>query len=101
MHALSFQHEHTRQDRDNYVEIHWQYISPENQGDFQKDNADTLNIPYNYNSIMHYSSTTFSNTSGMTSLVPKPDPNVFIGQRTGLSSLDVLMINKVFACSLH
>ncbi|XP_073397811.1 astacin-like metalloendopeptidase isoform X2 [Dendrobates tinctorius] len=100
MHALSFNHEHTRPDRDKYVDIMWQYISQVNQGDFRKDNGDTLNTAYNYNSIMHYSSTTFTNTSGKTTIVPKPNPKVFIGQRYGLSGLDVVMINRLYACNL-
>ncbi|CAJ0934947.1 unnamed protein product [Ranitomeya imitator] len=100
MHALSFNHEHTRPDRDNYVDIMWQYISQVNQGDFKKDNGDTLNTAYNYNSIMHYSSTTFTNTSGKATIIPKPNPKVVIGQRYGLSGLDVVMINRLYACNL-
>ncbi|XP_071972722.1 embryonic protein UVS.2-like [Engystomops pustulosus] len=100
MHALSFFHEHSRMDRDKYVDIMWQYISPQNQGDFIVENGQTMDIPYNYNSIMHYSRNTFSNTSGMPSIVPKPDPSVFIGQRNGLSALDVVMINRFYDCNL-
>ncbi|XP_069823947.1 astacin-like metalloendopeptidase [Dendropsophus ebraccatus] len=100
MHSLSFYHEHTRVDRDKYVDVMWSYISEVNKGDFKKDNGDTLSIPYNYNSVMHYGRNTFSNTSGMPSLVPKPDPTVFIGQRHGLSGLDVVMINKYYSCNL-
>ncbi|XP_075182641.1 astacin-like metalloendopeptidase [Anomaloglossus baeobatrachus] len=100
MHALSINHEHTRPDRDNYVDIMWQYISSVNQGDFQLDKGDTLNTPYNYNSVMHYSRTTFTNTSGKATIIPKPDPNVFIGQRNGLSRLDVVTLNRLYDCNL-
>ncbi|XP_066439522.1 astacin-like metalloendopeptidase isoform X2 [Eleutherodactylus coqui] len=100
MHALSFFHEHTRLDRDNYVEVMWHYVSPVNQGDFKKDSGDTLSTPYNYNSIMHYSSTTFCNTTGKQSLVTKPDPSIFIGQRYGLSTLDVVLMNRFYDCNL-
>ncbi|XP_073514935.1 embryonic protein UVS.2-like [Phyllobates terribilis] len=100
MHALSFNHEHTRPDRDNYVDIMWQYISQVNQGDFQKDNGDTLNMAYNYNSIMHYGSMTFTNTSGKATIIPKLNPKLFIGQRYGLSGQDVEMINRLYNCNL-
>ncbi|XP_056383576.1 astacin-like metalloendopeptidase isoform X2 [Hyla sarda] len=100
MHSLSFFHEHTRPDRDNFVDIMWNYISPENQADFKKNDRNTLQLPYDYNSVMHYGRYTFSNTSLKPSVVPKPDPMVFIGQRDGLSGQDVAKINKFYACNL-
>ncbi|XP_077318150.1 astacin-like metalloendopeptidase [Lithobates pipiens] len=100
MHALSFYHEHNRLDRDSYVKINWQYISPENKDQFKMDNGNTFNISYDYTSVMHYSSKTFVNTSGQVSIIPIPNPNVSIGQRTGLSSLDVKRINVLYNCNL-
>ncbi|KAG9466383.1 hypothetical protein GDO78_016714, partial [Eleutherodactylus coqui] len=49
---------------------------------------------------MHYDKWAFSNTSGQPTIVPKPDPNVEIGQRYGLSVLDVSKINKLYQCDV-
>ncbi|XP_018410011.1 PREDICTED: astacin-like metalloendopeptidase [Nanorana parkeri] len=100
MHSLGFFHEHNRMDRDNYVDIKWQYISPGNQGDFTKNNGNTMNLAYDYTSVMHYGSKTFSNTSGQMSIVPKPNPDIAIGQRIGLDSRDVEKINAIYNCNL-
>ncbi|CAI9583137.1 unnamed protein product [Staurois parvus] len=99
MHALGFFHEHNRFDRDSYVKINWQYISPEDEDQFQKDEGSTFSISYDYTSVMHYSSKTFVNTSKQVSIIPIPNTNVPIGQRTGLSSLDVKRINLLYNCS--
>ncbi|KAG8580056.1 hypothetical protein GDO81_007109 [Engystomops pustulosus] len=68
MHNLGFFHEHTRIDRDNYINILWENIakdisrniitlSPSLQGykgTFDINDRNTLNLPYDYNSVMHY-----------------------------------------------
>ncbi|KAM4723162.1 embryonic protein UVS.2-like [Rhinophrynus dorsalis] len=99
-HALGFVHEQSRSDRDNYVTIMTQYISPEYQGNFAKMNTNNLGLEYDYSSVMHYGAYDFSNTSGMMTIVPKPDPTVPIGQRIGLSSLDAAKINSLYQCNV-
>ncbi|NXO00385.1 ASTL metalloendopeptidase, partial [Rhinopomastus cyanomelas] len=99
-HALGFLHEHSRSDRDKHVRIMWEYISPPDRPDFKKfENSRNLGLPYDYNSVMHYGPYTFSNTSGKATIVPIPDGSVNIGQRQGLSNLDVAKINKLYNCS--
>ncbi|XP_010076376.1 PREDICTED: astacin-like metalloendopeptidase, partial [Pterocles gutturalis] len=99
-HALGFLHEHSRSDRDNHVKIMWEYISPADRSDFRKfENSNNLGLPYDYSSVMHYGPYTFSNTSGQATIVPIPDGSVHIGQRQGLSNLDVAKINKLYNCS--
>uniref|UniRef100_A0A8C4WNJ9 Metalloendopeptidase n=1 Tax=Gopherus evgoodei TaxID=1825980 RepID=A0A8C4WNJ9_9SAUR len=94
-HALGFLHEQARSDRDNYVKIMWQYITA---GNFGKVNSNNLGLPYDYSSVMHYGLYDFSNTFGKATIVPIPDPSVPIGQREGLSNLDVAKINKLYNC---
>ncbi|KAM5129365.1 embryonic protein UVS.2-like [Mantella aurantiaca] len=99
-HALGFYHEHMRSDRDSYVDIMFQYIDQGYWGNFAKLNTNNLGIEYDYASVMHYDGYEFSNTTNQPSIVPKPDPNVPIGQRDGLSILDVSKINKLYQCSV-
>ncbi|XP_010132270.1 PREDICTED: astacin-like metalloendopeptidase, partial [Buceros rhinoceros silvestris] len=99
-HALGFLHEHSRSDRDKHVRIMWEYISPADRSDFRKfENSRNLGLPYDYSSVMHYGPYTFSNTTGKATIVPIPDGSVPIGQRQGLSNLDVAKINKLYNCS--
>ena len=45
---------------------------------------------------MHYSKTAFS-INGLPTIIPK-DPNVWIGQRNGLSAIDIEEIRKYYKC---
>lgn len=57
MHAAGFYHEHTRPDRDEYVEIIWDNIQDGMESQFEKGDErsqDTKDIPYDYGSVMHY-----------------------------------------------
>uniref|UniRef100_A0A665V5G8 Metalloendopeptidase n=1 Tax=Echeneis naucrates TaxID=173247 RepID=A0A665V5G8_ECHNA len=98
-HALGFQHEQTRSDRDSYVRINWENIEPSMAYNFQKANTNNLNTPYDYSSIMHYGRTAFSIAYGKETITPIPNPNVQIGQRQGMSRWDITRINKLYALS--
>ncbi|XP_076011938.1 high choriolytic enzyme 1-like [Genypterus blacodes] len=97
-HALGFQHEQTRSDRDQYVRINWGNINPQMAYNFHKHRTNNLNTPYDYSSIMHYGRTAFSIQYGQDSITPIPDPNVQIGQRKGMSRMDITRINRLYGC---
>ncbi|KAM8921420.1 embryonic protein UVS.2-like [Pelodytes ibericus] len=99
-HNLGFVHEHSRSDRDNYVDIMYQYIPTEYVGNFKKLVTNNLGLPYDYSSVMHYPRYAFSNTTNQATIVPKPDPNVTIGQTDGLTPLDVSKINSLYQCDV-
>ncbi|XP_075044475.1 embryonic protein UVS.2-like isoform X2 [Mixophyes fleayi] len=99
-HALGFYHEQSRSDRDQHLDVQWQHIAEANWGQFELADTDNMNLPYDYSSVMHYGRYAYSNTSGQPSLTPKPDQSVEIGQRYGLSSLDVSKIKKLYECDL-
>uniref|UniRef100_A0A4W6G1Z5 Metalloendopeptidase n=2 Tax=Lates calcarifer TaxID=8187 RepID=A0A4W6G1Z5_LATCA len=97
-HALGFQHEQTRSDRDYYVKINWENIDPQMAYNFYRESTNNLNTPYDYSSIMHYGRTAFSIQYGMETITPIPDPNVQIGQRQGMSYWDIRRINTLYGC---
>ncbi|XP_053566997.1 embryonic protein UVS.2 [Bombina bombina] len=99
-HALAFLHEQCRSDRDNYVTIMTQYISPEYLSNFDKEATNNLGIQYDYSSLMHYPRYAFSLTPGQDTIVPKPDPSVPIGQSYGLSNVDILKIKHLYDCDI-
>lgn len=99
MHALGFVHEHSREDRDEYVNIHWDAIHPDKQGQFQKLSSD-ISLPYSFelafdfDSVMLYSSRAF--TIGPRPGMTKKDGSEFAANRTNLSFGDVEKINAVY-----
>ncbi|XP_029438938.1 embryonic protein UVS.2-like [Rhinatrema bivittatum] len=99
-HALGFEHEQCRSDRDNFVHIYWENIADGYQSNFFISDLDTLGAEYDYSSVMHYGK--FAFTTNYLKATIKPIPNEFIpiGQRYGLSNLDVAKINKLYNCSV-
>ncbi|XP_053304519.1 astacin-like metalloendopeptidase [Spea bombifrons] len=97
-HALGFYHEQSRSDRDNYIDVLWEFINEDNWGNFEKVDTRNMDLPYDYSSVMHYGKYAYSNTSAQPTLRPKPDQDVEIGQRYGLSPLDVFKVKKLYEC---
>lgn len=63
MHALGIWHEQSRMDRDRYVEVLWHNIKEGYEKNFDKydhGKLDSLNLPYDFDSIMHYDKYLFS-----------------------------------------
>ncbi len=63
-HCVGFKHEHTRNDRDNYVVVMEDRIRPDKAGNFQKVSVDKYKDygEYDYDSIMHYNKDSFLET---------------------------------------
>ncbi|XP_003971542.2 low choriolytic enzyme isoform X1 [Takifugu rubripes] len=96
MHALGLHHEHTREDRDQYVTIEWEHILKGKENNFSIKKGNTLNLPYDLKSIMHYGEFFFSK-DGKRTLSPKTSERD-IGQREHLSKLDIQRLNKLYHC---
>lgn len=106
-HAIGFWHEHTRPDRDDYVEIKVENLQTGQEHNFNKlttDDVDTLGQPYDYGSIMHYSENTYSKhmpSLKKFAIETKADKNGHrpsIGQRDKLSPSDIQQTNKLYNC---
>ncbi|XP_053305216.1 embryonic protein UVS.2-like [Spea bombifrons] len=99
-HALGFYHEQARTDRDEYVTIVTENINPDDLKHFDIVPTKNLGMKYDYESVMHYSSTAFSNKPQQATIVPRFNTSSTIGQRYGLSRLDVGKINVLYGCDV-
>ncbi|KAM3918118.1 embryonic protein UVS.2-like isoform 2-T2 [Leptodactylus fuscus] len=100
LHSLGFQHEQCRSDRDKYIRINWGNISQDKERNFYKMSTQNLGVPYDYLSVLHYGKFAFASDAGKPTLEPTGNPHALIGQRVGLSSLDVAKINKLYKCNI-
>uniref|UniRef100_A0A3B3XG20 Metalloendopeptidase n=1 Tax=Poecilia mexicana TaxID=48701 RepID=A0A3B3XG20_9TELE len=86
LHTLGFYHKHTRSNRDQFVKIHWENIK-----ECKKKNL----LFERWTQII---SPRIDDSSGALTFMPVPDPNVPIGQRSGLSDIDILRVNELYKC---
>ncbi|XP_069544756.1 low choriolytic enzyme-like, partial [Brachyistius frenatus] len=104
LHALGFNHEQTRSDRDMHVRILLQNVIRGMEHNFDRIRTRNLNTPYDYNSVMHYGRFAFSRNREPT-IIPTPDANVAIGRATEMSRNDILRVQRLYNCnqtaSLH
>ncbi|XP_068597930.1 high choriolytic enzyme 1-like [Brachionichthys hirsutus] len=100
LHALGFNHEQTRSDRDNHIRVYWENIIDDMVYNFNK--IDTLNqgTPYDYNSVMQYSKYAFSKNNRPT-MMPYPNSNASFGQATKMSNNDIQRVNRLYECCTY
>lgn len=100
-HALGFEHEHSRCDRDSYVQILTSNIRSGYSGYFVKHctGADDIGT-YDEGSIMHYRHNAFGQLDAwgneMTTINSLRGMNWRMGQRDTLSSMDVYTLNVMY-----
>ena len=54
LHAIGVLHTQARMDRDNYVQIFWDNIHPDDKNNFEKYDSNHFGLPYDFHSVMHY-----------------------------------------------
>lgn len=97
MHSLGFVHEQSRFDRDKYVTVMWPNIWRDRLRNFEKFKTDSMNLPYDYGSIMHFGMYAYSR-DGEPTIIPKGSKKIRLGQTSSLSRIDKLKINKLYQC---
>lgn len=97
LHALGFNHEQCRSDRDQYIRVLWHNIQSGWEYAFDKINTLNQNTPYDYNSVMQYHKYAFSGNNQPT-MQPIPNANVEFGTASQMSKNDILRVNRLYKC---
>jgi len=98
-HSIGLYHEQSRPDRDSYIRILWNSIKSGKSFNFNKhgtNTIDSLGTPYDFRSMMHYSTTAFGSWGRRTIETIDPENQKYIGQRRGFSKTDIVQINKMY-----
>ena len=110
-HAIGRHHEHTRPDRDSYIDVLYENINEIDWENFAKISPDEYGLAsevnYDIESITHYSPNAFSKGDNLPTIRLREDApleykhcqNLLpMGQRTQLSYLDKIRANKLYSC---
>ncbi|XP_062276030.1 hatching enzyme 1.2-like [Scomber scombrus] len=95
LHALGFHHEQKRSDRDEYIRIVLENVTPGMEHNFDKVRTLNQGTTYDYGSVMHYHQYAFSKNNKPT-LVGIPDPNVEFGTAPEMSEKDIIRLNRLY-----
>jgi len=101
-HAIGFQHEQTRPDRNGFVYINTGNIQAGVEYNFMQYSANqvgSFNIPYDYTSVMHYSQYAFSRNGQPTIVARDTRFQGAMGNRDGLSFKDIALANSIYTCA--
>ncbi|XP_067676037.1 uncharacterized protein [Haliotis asinina] len=103
-HALGVWHEQARPDRDEYIKVLKDNISPRFLPDFKKLSkklATSRGFPYDYSSIMHYNKWAFTRMGEPTLKVIGIGKKLgmTIGQRRALSTIDIAQLRAMYHCN--
>ncbi|KAF3858120.1 hypothetical protein F7725_011321 [Dissostichus mawsoni] len=97
LHALGFNHEQTRSDRDNHIRVLLQNVVSGMEHNFNRISTLNQGTPYDYNSVMQYFRTAFSK-NGQPTMVPIPNANVSFGNAKEMSRNDKARLNTLYQC---
>lgn len=94
IHSLGGNHEQSRTDRDDYVEILWDNIDSQQWYNFEiSDDSTSYGLPYGYTSVMHYEQGSFQVQPGLDTIYPYQD-TVLGGNY--LTSGDILQLKRMY-----
>jgi len=90
MHALGFVHEHSRNDRDNYIYVNSR--DKVNCGKYERNQLETAGTYYDFESIMHYG----EGACGIRLKRGYQQYRSKVGQRSRLSAQDIRGVNHIY-----
>ncbi|XP_055010773.1 hatching enzyme 1.2-like [Boleophthalmus pectinirostris] len=97
LHALGFNHEQTRSDRDNHIRVLLENVVSDKHHNFRKIATLNQGTPYDYGSVMQYHRTAFSK-NGKPTMIPIPNSNVNLGGAREMSANDKKRLNTLYKC---
>jgi len=103
-HAVGFQHEQCRGDRDSYISVYTNNVWPGMEFNFDKygtNEANNYGIPYDYMSVMHYGETAFSANGQLTIIAKDKYYQKRMGTAPTLSFPDLKLANHIYECAAH
>ncbi|MDF1521268.1 MAG: M12 family metallopeptidase [Trueperaceae bacterium] len=100
LHALGFNHEQSRDNRNDFVQIQWANVIENKKHNFEVADYSWDYRPYDYDSLMHYGSHDFCKRDAAgaclgPTIVTVPAGTV-IGQRSHLSTSDIAGLNHIY-----
>ena len=96
-HTVGLWHEHSREDRDEYIKINYQNINNSHAHNFKQRVTDGDDVgEYDYKSIMHYGSYAFSE-NGRTTIDTTADTTADIGTASVLSEGDIEAVEELLS----
>lgn len=101
LHAVGFYHEHSRSDRDNYIQVFTANAKPESVKQFDKLEPwqNRLISPFDVNSVMLYGSHAFASAPGLVTMLRNDGGKLTeVYDKPGLSDSDVHRINVLYKC---
>ncbi|XP_057333900.1 tolloid-like protein 1 [Microplitis mediator] len=103
-HIIGLIHEHQRPDRDKYIRVNEKNIQPGYEHNFvtrNNNNSRTFGLPYDVNSLMHYTKYEFAVNESQSILTPlnkMASESLDVGEATKPSKIDIETVNRLYNC---
>ncbi|EFP04866.1 hypothetical protein CRE_29909 [Caenorhabditis remanei] len=104
MHAIGFEHEHQRPDRDSFIRVDYSNVIPGQMINFDKLQQNQVEFPdsYDYKSIMHYDGYAFgrvdtSRQVRLATMIPLK-PGVRLEDNMKFTATDIEKLNRLGQC---
>ncbi|KAL1480719.1 hypothetical protein MTO96_050794, partial [Rhipicephalus appendiculatus] len=102
LHAVGFYHEHSRSDRDIYIDVFTENAKKDAVPQFEKlkPSKNRLLTPFDMESVMLYGSYAFARAPGLVTMLTKDGGHLTeVYDKPGLSASDVIRVKKLYKCS--
>ncbi|EYC18033.1 hypothetical protein Y032_0028g1646 [Ancylostoma ceylanicum] len=106
MHAIGFEHEHQRPDRDDFIRVEYRNVQAGQMANFEKLSPHEVDYAenYDYKSIMHYDSHAFGRRDPKTNvrlatMIPLKK-GVILEDNLKMSATDIRKLNELGKCSV-